>query len=98
MEIKLGDLVVVEEKDAYVPNDPWTHPVQLGMLLTRLQWEHQYSEDSPFHGEVVHIKKTKWFGLVKLKEPVYTIELDVHSCFDKYIWTTKPVLKNKPSS
>lgn len=93
--IPVGTFVYVDEDDAYVPDDPWTHPVQLGMLITRLSWELS-NGDVPFYGEVVEVKTHKWFGLIKLKKPIYVICLRQKPPHLDYIWTTNPQLK-KPS-
>ena len=88
MIVSVGDLVKVYEKDAYVPDDPWTHPVQLGMLITRLLWE-EANGDTDFVGTVVDIKTTKWFGLVKLKQPIYIVKLRMRYRYDNIIYTKK---------
>lgn len=88
MKVSVGDLVKVSEKDAYVPDDPWTHPVQLGMLITRMLWE-EANGDTDFIGTVVKIKTSKWLGLVKLKQPIYIVKLRMRCPYDNIIYTTK---------
>lgn len=93
--IPVGTFVYVTEDDAFVPDDPWTHPVQLGMTITRLGWEAEVG-DKPFYGKVVNIITRKWFGLVKLKEPIYVVDLGLYHSVDGLIYTKNPQLK-KPS-
>lgn len=88
MNIEIGDLVQVSRNDAYVPDDPWTAPVQFGMLLVDFEWKFN-NGDSPYRGKVVRIIKTKWFGLIKLADPIYIVRLKGNSKHHDLIYTTK---------
>lgn len=91
IDYRIGYKVKVEFKDCITKRDLATN-INWGILLEKFLWK-KHHKPNYFKGTIVDIRTHRFFGLLKLKEPIYTVELDLPvDIREAYIETKYPKL------
>ncbi|AGY48119.1 hypothetical protein Presley_52 [Acinetobacter phage Presley] len=90
IDYRIGYRVKVDPKDCITARCRWSN-IDWGTLFEELEWGY-VSSSNYFKGVITEVKTHKFFGLIQLEEPIFTVMLDIPNRGPYYVTTRHPKL------
>ena len=95
IDYRIGYRVKVDPKDCITARCRWSN-IDWGTLFEELLWSEEHPTNY-FKGVISEVKTHKFFGLIQLDEPIFTVTLDIKKNGPYTIETKYPKLIIKSS-